>query len=124
MGNAVAVKEVSAMWHDIFSNQFNSFDVETVKQQFYARKHLEEQTINRCVSVNDLSVALSRQNEKLSVGPNGVFMESLLYADCRLYVHLCLLLNKHLLTYLHNFCLRHCYLSSLYEFIVVIYCEK
>jgi len=38
-----------------------------------------------------------------SAGPNGIFMESLIYADNRLHVHLSLLFT---------FCLRHCCLPK------------
>ena len=53
--------------------------------------------------MNDVSKAIGTQKKNKSAGPNGVYMESFMFADVKLHVHISLLFTA---------CLRHCYLPS------------
>jgi len=47
---------------------------------------------NRNITVNDVSKAIGTQKKNKSAGPNGVYMESFMFADVKLHVHICLCL--------------------------------
>jgi len=83
---------------------FNSIDNGHAKQEFF-NKGVDVGSRAQCITENEVVNALSRQKKGNSSGPNGIHMESLMFADTRLHVHLSLFFT---------FCLRRCYLPSAY----------
>jgi len=55
------------------------------------------------ITITDVSEAVDHQKKNKSAGPNGLYMESYIYAGDKLNVHLSLLFT---------FCMKHCYLPS------------
>jgi len=103
VGNALGASDISNMWQTQFSQLYNSLDTSRTKREFLNRVSDGVEFEQRSITVNEVSVALRHQKKDKSAGPNGIFMESLIYADNRLHVHLSLLFT---------FCLRHCYLPK------------
>ena len=103
VGNAVGASDISNMWQTQLSQLYNSLETSRTKREFLNRVSDGVEFEQRSITVNEVSVALRHQTKEKSAGPNGIFMESLIYADNRLHVHLILL---------YTFCLRHCYLPK------------
>jgi len=94
---------VCKMWQQQFSSLYNSLDRERAKQKFFSKVNTGESGRNRNITVNDVSKAIDTQKKFKSAVPNSVYMESFMFADVKLHVHIILLFTA---------CLRHCYLPS------------
>ena len=68
---------------------FNSIDGGHAKQEFFY-KTVDVGSRVQCITVNEVANAHSRHWKGRSSGSNGKFMESLMFADTRLHVHLSL----------------------------------
>jgi len=80
VGEAVGTSEICKMWQMQFSNLYNSLDVARSKQDFLSKITSDVDSVHRCITVNEVSVALRHQKKDKSAGPNGIYMESLIFA--------------------------------------------
>ena len=72
------------MWQQQFSSLYNSLDRKRAKQKFFSKVNTGESGRNRNITVNDVSKAIGTQKKNKSAGPNGVYMESFMFADVKL----------------------------------------
>ena len=82
------------MWHNQFSCLYNLLNDHKSKQDICSKA--DNGVDKSYVTVNDVSVALRQQRTDKSAGPNGLYVESVIYADANLHVHLSLLYTFYL----------------------------
>ena len=90
------------MWQRQF-NLYNSIDVVRSKQEFFSKVSNDVGSMNRFVAVLGCDTGSKYQKKGKSAVPNGIHMESFMFADIKLQVHL---------SFLFPFCLNHCYLPK------------
>ena len=67
------------MWKNQFSNLYNSVDDgDKSKHEFKANACINNRYHN--ITITDVSEAVGQQNKNKSAGPNGLYMESYIYA--------------------------------------------
>jgi len=89
IGNCTGENEICDMWKDHFKTLYNSVPVYGARAAF-EHKCLTVQDDNPryTVSVYDIIEVVSKQSKGKSAGPNGIFMESFIYACLELFVSL------------------------------------
>ena len=91
------------MWKNQFSNLYNSVDDgDKSKHEFKANACINNRYHNITIRPTDVSEAVGQQNKNKSAGPNGLYMESYIYAGDKLK---CSFKST-------TFCMEHCYLPS------------
>ena len=96
VGEAAGAVDVWNMWHNQFSCLYNLLNDHKSKQDFCSKADNSVDSYKSYVTVNDVSVALRQQKTDKSAGTNGLYMESFIYTDTNLHVHLSLLYTLYL----------------------------
>jgi len=81
------------MWKDQFKSLYNSVSDGGARSEFERNcSSAHDANYYNTVTVQDIIDAVSAQSKGKSAGPNGIFMESFIYACPELWIHLSLFL--------------------------------
>jgi len=111
VGDATGAQEVCEMWKNQYNNLYNKLDNNKSMKDYYEQVNCSIGSQPRVITVEDISAAVNRQKRNKSAGPNGIYMESLMYAGHKLNVHL---------SFLFTFCNQHCYLPDTFTESVIL----
>ena len=77
------------MWKNQYNNLYrpNILDNNKSMQDYYEHVKSSIGSQPRVITVEDVSAAVNCQKRNKSAGPNGIYMESLMYAGHKLNVH-------------------------------------
>ena len=94
IGNAFGDKEIANMWKSHFFNIYNELHDDVSQKQFYDR--IADTVCNSSVSlisVQNVVDAVNKQHKNKAAGPDCIKMETFLYGNMRLYIHLTQMFN-------------------------------
>jgi exonuclease III len=106
IGDCSGESDICYMWQNYFKNLYNSVPDGGARDEFRS-KLLCVQNGNGmrsgCFSVDEVASAICGQKKSKCAGPNGLAMESFIYAHAKLWIHLSLFFT---------FCIKHCFLPA------------
>ena len=116
VGDVCGDDNIASMWRDHFKSLYSSVDdVDGSKDKFYARIKSSSNAFcysnTNSISVQDISIAVSKQKKGKAAGPDGIAMEAFMYGHHILYVHLSLLFNLFI---------THCHIPSMFMKSVIV----
>jgi len=88
IGNCVGEHDICDMWKDHFKSLYNSVSDGGARSEFERNcSSAHDANYYNTVTVQDIIDAVSAQSKGKSAGPNGIFMESFIYACPELWIH-------------------------------------
>ena len=109
IGTCVGEREICEMWKDHFKSLYNSVPDGGARSMFQ-HNCVTVENVNCNVTVRDIVDAVSAQSKGKTAGPNGLFMESFIYACPELWIHLSLFFTA---------CIKHCFLPQSFMDVII-----
>ena len=109
IGICVGEREICEMRKDHFKLLYNSVP-DRGDRSMFQQNCVTVEDVNCNVTVRDIVDAVCAQSKRKSAGPNGLFMESFIYACPELWIHLSLFFTA---------CIKHCFLPDSFMNVVI-----